>query len=130
MASAAALRHRSEPLWRAYGKRALELQARLNFCGSKDSQNYQDDPEATHEPKGKRGRPSRSKHEKRALEHQARLNFRDVRLLLRAYADAGVEDKDPQVIFIHTQYIKILNCLTISQEINLARILTISQNCK
>ena len=32
--------------------------------GSKDSPNYQDDPGATHEPKGKRGRPSKSKHEK------------------------------------------------------------------
>ena len=31
-------------------------------------------------------------------------------------------------MYIHTQYIKIVNCLTISQEINLARILTISQN--
>ena len=32
--------------------------------GSKDSPNYQDDPGATHEPKGKRGRPSKSKHTK------------------------------------------------------------------
>ena len=33
-------------------------------------------------------------------------------------------------IYIYTQYIKIYNCLTISQEINLARILTISHNFK
>ena len=33
-------------------------------------------------------------------------------------------------IYIYTQYIKIVNFLTISQEINLARILTISQNFK
>ena len=33
-------------------------------------------------------------------------------------------------IYIYTQYIKIVNCLTISQEINLAIILTISHNFK
>ena len=33
-------------------------------------------------------------------------------------------------MYICTQYIKINKCLTISQEINLARILTISHNFK
>ena len=41
-----------------------EFQRLEQASGSKDSQNYQDDPEATHEPKGKRGRPSKSKYEK------------------------------------------------------------------
>ena len=39
-----------------------ESQRLEKASGSKDSQNYQHDPEAT---QGKRGRPSKSKHEKR-----------------------------------------------------------------
>ena len=33
----------------------------MKNSGSKDSQNYQDDPEAPHPPKGKRGRPALNK---------------------------------------------------------------------
>ena len=33
-------------------------------------------------------------------------------------------------IYVYTQYVKIVNCMTIRQEINLARILTISDNFK
>ena len=40
-----------------------EFQRLEKARGSKDSQNYQDDPGTTHEPKGKRGRPSKSKQE-------------------------------------------------------------------
>ena len=37
-----------------------EFQRIENASGSKYSQNYQDDPESTHELKGKRGRPAKS----------------------------------------------------------------------
>ena len=44
-----------------------EFQIMEKASGSKDPQNYKEDPEASHPHKGKRGRPSRttwSKHEK------------------------------------------------------------------
>ena len=41
----------------------------MKTSGSKDAQDYQDDPETTHGPKGKRGRPSKSKQEKKIGTH-------------------------------------------------------------
>ena len=44
---------------REYVTKEFEKYEKAN--GSKDSQNYQDDPEASHPPKGKRGRPALNK---------------------------------------------------------------------
>ena len=44
----------------------------------KDSPNYQDDPGATHEPKGKRGRPSKSKHEKQMDKYGKQIEQRQM----------------------------------------------------
>ena len=44
---------------RAYVK--IKFQKHEKTSGSKDPRNYEEDPEATHPPKGKRGRPALNK---------------------------------------------------------------------